>query len=487
MAKGKGPKQRDVRGYDGRTDGQVRGQTPIAFRTYQKQVDIDLMDMIATPGRASAGQQQARGGDGAGRQPREVRRQANPPAAGGHRPPAAGNRQRRPSAPKPEPERGPKPAGAKQRKPVNRHRKAIVSIGAFAAVLVGGLVLALFVLLKVSTIEVVGDTVYQASDVISLCGYQRGDSLLFLSTKDKEQKLEKNMPYIEKASIKRKIPSTIEIHITATKPGGMIQNGNSYIAVDQNGKILEIATSPSPNFPVVTGIELENPAVGEEIIPRDLQKATVLLELLRGINQLEANKEMTEIDVSRLDNLMVCYQGRIDIELGAATDLAYKLERGIDIAGNQQYIQEQDVGVLRLGLITETGAAYYDRDAGKSLAAQLEGGPATGSNGALRVMKLRTSNEGRGEDIPDMPYTGKQTEDSGKENEGSVSSPESAASGESSQSSSESSESSEESWPESSVASQEGEGSFVEEITVEEGGGEGQLGGDPTEEGEIQV
>ena len=60
--------------------------------------------------------------------------------------------------------------------------------------LTAAVLLCVFLLFRVAQIEVTGDQVYSASDILKICGYETGDNLVFLPTKEQEEQLERELP-----------------------------------------------------------------------------------------------------------------------------------------------------------------------------------------------------------------------------------------------------------------------------------------------------
>ena len=101
-----------------------------------------------------------------------------------------------------------------------------------------------------------------------------GDNLLLIPAADREKKLQRELPYIYRARITRKIPGTVNIDITAAKAVCCIQGGTEWYVVGAGGKVLETGQSPKEGLMQVIGVspkpgktgeplELENEAAAE--------------------------------------------------------------------------------------------------------------------------------------------------------------------------------------------------------------------------------
>ncbi|MDR1003265.1 MAG: FtsQ-type POTRA domain-containing protein [Oscillospiraceae bacterium] len=112
---------------------------------------------------------------------------------------------------------------------------AAVCVGVFAVVCI-------FVFFNIKQVKVVSDDsmYYRDVDILKICGFSEGQNMFSLDCEEAERRIEDALVYVENCTIKRKIPSTVEIHIESAKPVGIIcfDDGNQVI-VSRKGKLLE--------------------------------------------------------------------------------------------------------------------------------------------------------------------------------------------------------------------------------------------------------
>ncbi|MCL2057311.1 MAG: FtsQ-type POTRA domain-containing protein [Oscillospiraceae bacterium] len=203
-----------------------------------------------------------------------------------------------------------------------------------------GFVLSLTVLFRIEAVLVLGSDKYAAEDLALDSGVSAGDNLLRVSSGRVRSALMDKYPYIESVELRRKVPSTIEIHITQCSPGGALKQGDDYILITKDGKALERGMILIPeNIPLVIGMDAGDILPGEYLQnSRDnldeqetarAQKAQEALLTLRYL--FDAMDESGFTDITNLDitdplNIKIMYENRLLIELGSEADLPYKLE-----------------------------------------------------------------------------------------------------------------------------------------------------------------
>lgn len=302
-----------------------------------------------------------RTGRSAGSRPGSRPPRGEPIAQPSREPPGRGERVRRRSDP-----RGGIPPSERRRQARERPApKKPLSKGARLFLLVFTLVcmvaitafLCVFLLFKVRTIEVTGDVVYEQSAILEVCGYEVGDNLALLTTDDKEQALEEQLPYVEDAEILRHFPSGLEIHITAAQKTACISSGGQWFAVSGKGKILEVLSEPAEGIMQVTGVTLTDAKVGGQVQAQDEDYQEALETILTVLNEWNAAGDFVSLDVTDLYNITMNYQNRILFELGSTAGLDYKVDYGIRLVYEE--LDSNDTGTLDLSLANEVRRAYF--------------------------------------------------------------------------------------------------------------------------------
>ncbi len=248
-----------------------------------------------------------------------------------------------------------------QRKRRNKRKNTLVLLVLGIVFFIVAIVLALTLFFNVNKIVVSGDAVYSTESVIQASGVSQGDNLIFLSKEKLNKKISSELPYVGTATIKRRLPSTLEIVVKKTEAKlGIAMNGY-YILLDKNGKVLEkdLETVGEniilANLGKVTSIKL-----GEIVSLKNERVFTKLNEVLNECNRIGL-KDISFMDLSDIYNIKIVYQGRITLELGEtdSDNLGSKLALGKAAVEKQDEENNLYRGTINL---TVDGKGYWSEE-----------------------------------------------------------------------------------------------------------------------------
>ena len=335
--------------------------------------------------------------------------QGNPPAR--RRPPGPpGGSGRRP--PRREPPR-------KGRKPLGKTARRVTLLMAVLAMAAVTALLCVFLLFKVADIQVTGDLVYSQEEVLALCDYAIGDNLLFAPTQSQEERLESQLPYVEDAEVIKHFPNTLEIRITAAQTAASVSSGGGWLYVSSQGKILELGAEPAAATMQVTGFVSTATQQGQYLQAEDATALSALQEILTALTDREMITQCTPLDLTALYDIRLWYQDRVECKLGSTAGLTYKLDFAYDALINpttENRIGDKETGVLDLSYAADAHKAGFeagpvDPEGSASSAAASstpEGEGTDTTDGTTDGTSGDTTGEtsgGRGDDIPDSPFT----------------------------------------------------------------------------------
>lgn len=245
----------------------------------------------------------------------------------------------------------------RQRKPLSKAARRILFGFTLMVMIVITAALCVFLLFKIQVIEVTGDSVYEPSQVLDICGFEEGENLVFLSTKGKEEELEEKLPYIEDVKILRKFPTTLEIQVTAATEAACVSSGGQWFAVSDSGKILEQKSAADEGVMEVTGLTLQNPVPGKPLQAQDETYQKAFNDIFATLAEQKIAGEFTKLDLTDLYNITMMYQGRIEFQLGSTVELSYKVDYGYRLV--TQELEDTDTGTLNLSLAGDVKRAYF--------------------------------------------------------------------------------------------------------------------------------
>ena len=125
-----------------------------------------------------------------------------------------------------------------QRRKRRRRAARVLTFFAIAFLLAVLVFITLVFVFSVQEVRVSGNTMYTAEQVSAASGVETGDKLLLLHTGEIGETLEKNLPYIRRAQVKRVLPNTVEITVEESQPGFAVDRGDgTYTLLDDDFKV----------------------------------------------------------------------------------------------------------------------------------------------------------------------------------------------------------------------------------------------------------
>ena len=188
-----------------------------------------------------------------------------------------------------------------------------------------GITLSLTVFFNIAEINVSGDSQYDKNQIIKCSNINTGDNLFRTNFKKSEEKILKELVYIDNVQIQRQFPDKLNIKVNASIEYANIEYDGGYLLISRKEKILDNISSPKEGLIVIKGTEPAIMQKGEKFVSKDGNKDKLLSSLTDQILSSEFEK-ITQIDISDSYNVKLLYDNRITIELGTQSDLEYKIK-----------------------------------------------------------------------------------------------------------------------------------------------------------------
>ena len=191
---------------------------------------------------------------------------------------------------------------AKNRRPSSGVAVRLIIMLAVVAAIVFGVA----IFFKVTTIEVQGNTLYSAEDVIAASGIEPGDNLLLVNKATTAGNILAALPYVEEVrGIVRSLPDTVVIQIQESEASFAVQTDvNTTWLVNSRGKALEKVEGELPEGqPQILGVSV-----------------------MSGLDGTGILEHVASINVEKDYDIIVQYDDRYTIRLGGTDDLAYKIQ-----------------------------------------------------------------------------------------------------------------------------------------------------------------
>jgi cell division protein FtsQ len=168
----------------------------------------------------------------------------------------------------------------------------------------------------IRTIKVNGIDDVNYNDVIRYSGIQYKKNIFAVDINATKEKIANN-PLLEVQSVKRILPSTIEINVIERKPIATIEAlGKKVILNSQCIVVGEIDQNTNTTSATITGVTLTSYKPGEVIKVKSEIKVEILQQLLKAIESTDISKHIKSIDMTLTENIKLETHEGYDVKLG---------------------------------------------------------------------------------------------------------------------------------------------------------------------------
>ena len=161
---------------------------------------------------------------------------------------------------------------------------------------IGVLILSHSSLFTIDSIEVQGNSHYTAEEIINMSHAVPGRNIIYRANiKETVEYLEQN-PYIRKAEVKRRLPSTLVIKVTERKERMAFKYDDDYLVMDEDGILLK-KTRNVPKATLIQGIVVSKIKLGEKIGTEDDSRMEKAIDLVKMM--IKSDLYFVKVDVSK--------------------------------------------------------------------------------------------------------------------------------------------------------------------------------------------
>lgn len=205
--------------------------------------------------------------------------------------------------------------------------------------------LGISVFFKVDTITVSGAQRYTPWTVAEASGVREGDNLLFFGRAGAMVKIKQALPYVKNVRIGIILPGTVNIVIEEAQVVYAIKDsGGAWWLITSDGVVTEQVNAASAGAcTAIEGVTLDAPQVGQTAVAaeketptdatgiqsdpalRNADRLQAALQIAQALEQNEVLGEAASIHVESLQELLVWYGDRYEVNLGDSTLLAEKI------------------------------------------------------------------------------------------------------------------------------------------------------------------
>ena len=232
-------------------------------------------------------------------------------------------------------------------------KKIIISISILLVIALGGTIYYLTTpVFNITDIKVYGNEKNSPETYISLSKINLGTTNIFAINNIGINKNLKENAYVEEVKLERKLPNTIELHITERKVFYQIKYSDIYIFLDNQGYILEISEEKK-DIPVIEGFSTikGNINVGQRLLEEDLIKLNVVAKFINHCKYNTIENKITDIDVTEDTNYIVYFKkDKKTVYLGDASNLNERLSLLKTILTNEK---DKEIEIFMNGNLNE--------------------------------------------------------------------------------------------------------------------------------------
>ncbi|MBR1972231.1 MAG: FtsQ-type POTRA domain-containing protein [Oscillospiraceae bacterium] len=228
----------------------------------------------------------------------------------------------------------------------NRNRLMIQLVTVTAIVV--AMVLGISVFFKVKDVTVSGAEVYSEWSVREASGITEGDNLLTFSHARAAAQIKANLPYVDTVRFGIKLPGTVNIIIEEDDVVYAIKDSNGqWWLMNSEGRVVEMGNNnKAASHTQVLGVAIQDPipnerAMAVEATPVETnaegettpavvtvtgaQRLDAALKILKAMEANDIVGSAASVDVTRLEDIILWYGSRYQVNLGDSNRLDYKI------------------------------------------------------------------------------------------------------------------------------------------------------------------
>lgn len=209
-------------------------------------------------------------------------------------------------------------------------------------------VLAAIFLFQAKTVTVYGTTRHTEDEVREgLINNVLHKNTLYLQWKYHSGGVPDTLPFLKSLKVSMKSPMEIEVQVVEKEPVAYLDKGD-YVYFDESGIVLELSDKKSSEYPVITGVDVEDPVLYQKLpIQSSAQLRTIL-----SITQLLKYQELKAKEIQFADN------GDITVSIGGVEALL----------GQDEYLEEKiaNLSAILNKMGDEHGTLHLESFTGKS-------------------------------------------------------------------------------------------------------------------------
>ncbi|MGN0467673.1 MAG: FtsQ-type POTRA domain-containing protein [Acutalibacteraceae bacterium] len=218
---------------------------------------------------------------------------------------------------------------SKEQKRNNKFYAAICVIGVVSVIVAAFIIFCFAHGFPVSNIVIEGSTIYEESQILQAGSIEKGKNMLKIRQKETNKAISESLPYISKVEVDWQFPDTLRLVIKETDDKLLIVNGNKYICVDKNGKVVSDSKKKVKSGKYkIEGFEEQSYELGKAFVPNEdngnKKRYELVLEIIDAMEDVGIT-DFIGIDISDFDLIKIRYSKSINIYANSETDFENRL------------------------------------------------------------------------------------------------------------------------------------------------------------------
>ncbi len=175
---------------------------------------------------------------------------------------------------------------------------------------------------NIENFKVEGINKLEKEQIINSSNIIKGENIFKINKKLLKENVI-TLPYVKNIEIKRKLPNTIIFKIEERIGALQTRSISTMLLVDIEGYILEELDIVDENLPNITGFDLSNIILGDNIFIESNKNEVV--DFIGLSNEAKLLNKSSKIDMSELDNINIQLINGISVAFGTLDNVKYKL------------------------------------------------------------------------------------------------------------------------------------------------------------------
>ena len=209
---------------------------------------------------------------------------------------------------------------------------------------------ALIMFFRVKIVKITGAHRYSDAEILSVADISEGKNMFLFNKYAMEERLIKELTYLEDVHISRDFPDTLVIDLKECVIPLAVPQDEVCWLVSARGKIVDrVEADAAGEYAQITGCPVLSPSVGTVIaLPSD--RAPQQRSLIRLLAALDEDQMLDDVDGIRLDRpdcLLMDYGGRFTVKFPLDADYHFKLH-ALEVYISGEKIQDNMSGTFDL-------------------------------------------------------------------------------------------------------------------------------------------